>query len=245
MSFGESTCIYDRGRRLYPAEVVDTIQAEMSRHKPFLVLDMGCGTGIATRQLASPDGLIVGCDIDGEMVEAALKHQSSHVSYCSGAANNLPFGSQLFDGVTAFGAFHWFCDAHSVSELKRVLKPGGGIWIVNKDDVGSFRAELDAILAEYVSVPYNSPKTAYEPNRILRDSGYKDVTQRTFSAVEQFTLGELLTLVRSMNLWVTVPSDKRDAMLESIMRHFSAKLNVENYYERQVVVTTVSGVKPI
>ncbi len=89
-----------------------------------LTLDLGCGTGISTRQLKENGFGVYGADKDLVMLEAAHREDTS-ISYFHVAADKLPFGSGYFDIVAAFTAFHWFNDEGSLIEIKRVLKQDG------------------------------------------------------------------------------------------------------------------------
>src|SRR2546421_6640760 len=55
-SFGDDPARYDRARPSYPAELVD----ELMSSRPARVLDVGCGTGIASRLFAAR-----GCEVKG------------------------------------------------------------------------------------------------------------------------------------------------------------------------------------
>src|SRR5688572_476862 len=121
---------YAEARLDFPNEVIGYI----TQHLPFrtaLVLDIGCGTGIATRQLRDRGVRVIGSDIDAGMIEEAEK-TSPKISYVVAPAHQLPFENNHFDAVTAFSAFHWFRDKKSLSEIKRVLKKDGRFFIINK-----------------------------------------------------------------------------------------------------------------
>ena len=80
------------------------------------VLDLGCGTGISTRQLVRDGAKIFGADKDANMIGEAKKEASS-IQYVVAEAGRLPFGDASFDALTSFAAFHWFTDADSICLL--------------------------------------------------------------------------------------------------------------------------------
>jgi ubiquinone/menaquinone biosynthesis C-methylase UbiE len=136
MNFGKLRKAYDSGRHSYPPEVMDNIFSLIGASSN--VLDVGCGTGIATRQLAQRISDVSGCDIDKKMIETAQEYEDS-IKYCIAPTEKMPFENERFDSITSFGAFHWFCDDKSVSEIKRTLKNGGFFIVINKNEAGNFR----------------------------------------------------------------------------------------------------------
>jgi ubiquinone/menaquinone biosynthesis C-methylase UbiE len=70
--------------------------------------------------------------------KAARKHKTvNKEKYVTGSAERIPFSNNTFDAVTAFAAFHWFDNKASLNEIKRVLKPGGIFFVVNKTGLKS------------------------------------------------------------------------------------------------------------
>jgi demethylmenaquinone methyltransferase / 2-methoxy-6-polyprenyl-1,4-benzoquinol methylase len=93
-------------------------------------LDLACGTGSLTRDLArkvGPDGYVLGIDFSREMLRAARTRLTPGVAYRLGDATDLEgVPSDSFDAATiAYGARN-IPDLDALfSEMARVLKPGG------------------------------------------------------------------------------------------------------------------------
>lgn len=93
-------------------------------------LDLACGTGSLTRDLArraGPRGYVLGVDFSKEMLKAAEKKPVPNVEYRLGDATNLEeVESDAFDAVTiAYGARN-IPDLDALfSEMSRVVRPGG------------------------------------------------------------------------------------------------------------------------
>ena len=68
-SFGEDAEQYDRARPSYPTEVIDAV-CEGARR----VLDVGCGTGIASRLFAARGVDVLGVEADDRMAAVARRH---------------------------------------------------------------------------------------------------------------------------------------------------------------------------
>jgi len=96
------------------------------------VLDVGCGKGRFARVLreAEPDAEIWGLDISEEM----LKFVPEGIATCAGSMTELPFADVFFDGAYATESLEHAVEiARALSEICRVVKPGGRIAIIDKN----------------------------------------------------------------------------------------------------------------
>jgi ubiquinone/menaquinone biosynthesis C-methylase UbiE len=94
------------------------------------VLDVACGTGVATRAAADrvgPTGSVVGLDLNPAMLEVAAGTRSD-IEWRQGDATALPFGDEEFDAVLCQSALFFFPDVDAaVAEMSRVARPGGAV----------------------------------------------------------------------------------------------------------------------
>jgi ubiquinone/menaquinone biosynthesis C-methylase UbiE len=107
------------------------------------LLEVGGGTGRAVERLRPEIGQLVISDLSGPMLrEACAKGNGRLVqSY----AEQLPFGEASFERVLVVDALHHFHDQRAaVSELWRVLKPGGRL-VLEEVDVTRLTGRLIAL----------------------------------------------------------------------------------------------------
>ncbi|MCY0898016.1 MAG: class I SAM-dependent methyltransferase [Firmicutes bacterium] len=103
------------------------------------VLDVGCGTGQVTREIAvavGPQGQVIGLDPAHAMLAQArrlpLPAQAAPITWVKGQAEALPFNDQEFDCVTAQFSLRNAQDWQAaLGELWRVTKPGGRLVILD------------------------------------------------------------------------------------------------------------------
>jgi len=101
------------------------------------VLDVGCGAGQAIKLAAEKarDGRVMGIDLSEVMVRAATRRnaqavKAGRVMVSQGNMTALPFEDQYFDKImTIHTVYFWSEPARALSELYRVLKPGGRLVI--------------------------------------------------------------------------------------------------------------------
>ncbi|HEX6190298.1 MAG TPA: class I SAM-dependent methyltransferase [Pyrinomonadaceae bacterium] len=94
------------------------------------VLDVGCGSGWATRLLAdyAATGRVTGIDISDEMVRLASQSSQSYanVDFQTASAEQLPFADNEFTHAFSMESLYYYADiARALKEIQRVLKPGG------------------------------------------------------------------------------------------------------------------------
>jgi len=105
-----------------------------------LVLDVGCGSGFVTRDIAHlTKGTIIGIDGSSSLIEVAKKilKDYSNTKLYIGDARRLPFKDNTFDMVTCNLLLMWADDpAKVVGDMARVTKPKGKVLASLEPDYG-------------------------------------------------------------------------------------------------------------
>lgn len=107
------------------------------------VLDAGCGKGRFARVLKerNPQASIAAFDL----AEAMLRHVPEGIDRCAGSMTSLPFRSESFDRAYATESLEHAVDIEgAVSEICRVVRPGGRILIIDKNKEQWGRLETPA-----------------------------------------------------------------------------------------------------
>ncbi|MFI6090548.1 class I SAM-dependent methyltransferase [Streptomyces sp. NPDC051218] len=122
-SFGVDARRYDQARPGYPDALVARIVAD----SPALdVLDVGCGTGIAGRQLQAAGCSVLGVEPDARMADFA-RVRGLRVEVAT-FETWQPLG-RTFDAVIAAQSWHWVDPVAGTAKAARVLRPGGRLAI--------------------------------------------------------------------------------------------------------------------
>jgi SAM-dependent methyltransferase len=120
------------------------------------VLDVGCGPGTITADLAAlvPSGEVVGIDaasdvLDGARQEASRRGQAN-VRFETGDVYRLAFGDGAFDVVHAHQVLQHLSDpVAALAEMRRVCRPGGVVAARDGDYGGFFWFPADPGLDEW------------------------------------------------------------------------------------------------
>jgi demethylmenaquinone methyltransferase / 2-methoxy-6-polyprenyl-1,4-benzoquinol methylase len=117
----------------------------LSQSKPRRILDVATGTGdLAIAMAKLHPETIIGIDIAGRMLEIGRrkilrKTLDGIISFTEGDAESIPFPDNSFDAVTvAFGVRNYENLEKGLAEMKRILKPGGTMQILEFSRPGSW-----------------------------------------------------------------------------------------------------------
>jgi len=125
-AFGSVADEYERGRPGYPAAAFDAVTRELDLSPRSQVIDLAAGTGKLTRDLAERFDRVVAIEPLAEM-RAQLEHNLPQVEALDGTAERMPVADASADAIFVAQAFHWFDGSRALTEIARVLRPGGGL----------------------------------------------------------------------------------------------------------------------
>ncbi|MGH7580255.1 MAG: methyltransferase domain-containing protein [Gemmatimonadales bacterium] len=115
------------------------------------VLDVACGTGVLTREVAGragPSGAVTGLELSPEMLAVAAR-LSPELRWQQGSADALPFPDQSLDAVVSqFGLMFFPDPVAGLREMMRVLVPGGRLAVAvwgSLDDTPAYAAEVELV----------------------------------------------------------------------------------------------------
>lgn len=161
------------------SDITDQTLALMNLQSNDRVLDLGCGTGWASRRLARVAAEVVGLDVADEMLRRAEQSSSSYknIRYLWGSAESIPAADHYFSKVLSVESFYYYADqGKALDELRRVLAPGGKLFILinlYKDNhyslrwVGELKVPVQALSEkEYIELLQDHGFTNVHAHRI-------------------------------------------------------------------------------
>ena len=126
IGFDRAADAYERSRPSYPPEAIECIRAELAIGVGSRVLDLAAGTGKLTRLLIPLGATLVAIEPVAGM-RRILQTLHPQLDVRDGTAEAIPLDDGSLDAVTCAQAFHWFDGPKALAEIRRVLRPGGGL----------------------------------------------------------------------------------------------------------------------
>lgn len=204
LSFGSAASAYERGRPSYPPDAIDWLLPTGARS----VLDLGAGTGKLTARLVERGLDVTAVDPIPEMLEV-LKGSLPGTPALLGTAEEIPMPDDSVDSVLVAQAWHWFDPGRAISEVARVLRPGGQLGLVwnNRDERLGWVKDLGRIIGHEVD-PFTQTVTLPRP--------FADLERRQVEWTSYVTPQALIDLVASRSYCITSPDEVRTRTLERV-----------------------------
>lgn len=214
-SFLAVTEDYERTRPRYPVEAIQWLAGTGPRR----IVDLGCGPGKLTSQLAEQGHDAVGVDPSLKMLQGLM---AKGLRAVCGTAEAIPLRDSVADLITAAQSWHWFDDARALLEMGRVLCPNGLVgllWNLRDESTGWVR-ELSGIIGSDDATGAalgESDAFAGQVRVKLRDSGlFSSIEQRVFPFAQDLTESLLVGLVRSRSYVAILPDEERHEVLSAV-----------------------------
>ncbi len=214
---------YDRGRPDYAPAVVGALAAELGLAQGAPVIDLAAGTGKLTRALLAAGLDVVAVEPQQPLRELLIASVGAQRVF-DGLAEAIPFPAASADAVTAADAFHWFDQAAALAEIRRVLRPGGGLallWTVPDWSGASWAPEVGALIQG------SRPEHPQFDGRPWQDSvgaadGWSAPREIRVTSPQPVSPERMLDYIASFSWVAAMPADRRAEMLAQVGALISA-----------------------
>jgi SAM-dependent methyltransferase len=220
LGFGSAAEAYERGRPSWAGQAVALLVSELGLAPERVVADVAAGTGKLTRLLVPSGATVVAVEPLPEMA-SVLARAVPGVPVAQGMAERLPLRDGSVDAMAVAEAFHWFDVEVALAEIRRVLRPGGGLamlWNQAGADPTPWQVELGALLAGLrdPGLPFVGSHSRPWADEVAGAGGFTPLAHRSFphqqaASVEDVVAGALSTS------WIAVRSeDERGAFADDV-----------------------------
>ncbi len=241
--FNEVPEVYDRVRPAYPDELFEDLVAITGVDQRSSILEVGCGTGQATRSLAALGGSVTALE-PGEGL-AALARQKldafTNVEIETTTLEQWHDCGRRFDILVAASSWHWVDPSVGWRRAYDVLSPGG--WLALLGNVVVRRPGELEVYAETADLhdrfcPGNSDwgdppledevrwnTEGWGPPNENRDGLFEPTVVRWYPIVQWFDGQGFADLLRSQSLYRNLDPDVREPLLDAIAEHIRSHLD--------------------
>lgn len=235
LTFGAVAPTYERHRPGYPAELVDTVLTYAARPVR-TALEIGAGTGKATRVFAARGIAVTATDPDAAMLEELCRHVPPTVTTVRAALEDLA-PDVTHDLVFAAAALHWTEPVGRWERVAALLVPGGTF--------ASFGGQVDladpdlAAVVDAVRRPFLESDDVPSPDGTpaqedLLWPGTELARTPLFTGVRQLTIPRRSTIsardhvghLATVSAYLVLPRPVREELLGRIMRVLPEQVDV-------------------
>jgi SAM-dependent methyltransferase len=231
--------LYDRARPHYPAAIFDDIVSLCPVPGTGRVLEIGCGTGQATRPLAKRGFDVVGLELGPELAGVARRKLAAFPNV---SIVNEPFESWEpdgdFDAVVSFTAFHWIDPEVRFAKPAEVLRPGGALAVVQPHTVLNddrfwieSQEDYDAVVPSPDNRPPKRPDEVEDMSAEIEASGvFRNVAARRHLWETHYTADEYVALISTYSPNLDLDEATRARLLERIHRRIEQQGSLKMTY---------------
>jgi SAM-dependent methyltransferase len=227
LSFGVVAEAYERFRPGYPAELVDIVMTYAGQPVR-TALEIGAGTGKATRLFAQRGITVTATEPDGAMLTELRKHVPANVKTVRAAFEDLRPGGR-YGLVYAAAALHWTNPEGRWSRMAALLEPGGVFASfggpvrladpVVEDAVRAARAPF--LASDEVPSPDGTPPGHHMqwPGTELQRSGwFGDVQQSVIERRVTMSARDYIGHLSTISAYLELPASEQEQLYSRIMQ---------------------------
>ena len=234
-SFGAIAEAYERFRPGYPAELLDIVMAYAGQ--PIrTALEIGAGTGKATRLFAQRGVTVTATEPDGAMLVELRKHVPPTVKTVQAAFEELQ-PSQRYELVYAAAALHWTNPQDRWSRVAAMLQPGGvfasfGGPVQLADpavDEAVRVARAPFLDSDEIPSPDATPaehEMQWPGTELQRSEWFADVQQSVLERRFRMSAREYIGYLSTVSAYLALPASDRQQVYRRVMRVLPARVGI-------------------
>ena len=239
--FNNNTHNYDIIRPNYPNELYDDIFKYSGSKHTMNVLEIGIGTGQATKPFLDRNFNVTAVDIGEKLINTVREKFSEYGNFSAVCGDFMtePLPENHYDLIYSATAFHWL-PYEKYRKINRLLKHGGVIvlfwnrpFVRNPDDITNVKnAEVyDKYYGKSEKAKPFSEKDTLKIRAELEENGFKDVSCKIYKRVRILSADEYITLLNTYSDHCLLPKAIKNSFEEDMLAALSKCGNKINIYD--------------
>jgi len=205
-----------------------------------VVLDYGCGPGWLAIEIAGrvgPSGHVHAVDLNAEFLARAERNAAAaglrdRVTFHRSHDERVPLGDRLFDRAVTKNVLEYVTDLDdTLRELRRVLRPGGLLHVIDSDwgmlAVEPLDAQRIGELFAAASIAYRTPLIGRKLYGALRRAGFADVRVQVLASAD--TRGHFAPVVFNMASYARASGRLEAAKIDRLLADLKSAIETGDY----------------
>lgn len=236
-TFNKEAELYDLIRPHYPAELFNAIIQITDLESVSKLVEIGPGTGQATRLFAERGFEIIGVELGSALADVARRNfgKYNNVKIITGAFEDVELPQSNFDLVYSATAFHWIKPDVKFSKSYKLLKDGGHLAIINTCHVSDEKGDEFLLASQPIYKQYK-PGGKYDKNLkfscifelkadLVDEKFFTPVFFQAFPLVVKYTAKEYSQLLSTYSPQISMDPQNRANFLVAIEKLINNEFN--------------------
>jgi SAM-dependent methyltransferase len=204
--FDEVAELYERARPRYPAALVEDLIALGRVPARGRILEIGSGTGLATRPFAERGFRVLGLEPGARMAALARAALAGFpdVAFAQTTFEDWPLEPASFDLVMAAQSFHWVDPRVRFTKTADALRPGGALAVFGNAPLperSALHEAIDRVYAAHAPALAGAPASWYATDPLsaacAASGRYGPIEMRAYPWTRSYAAGEYVDLLRT------------------------------------------------
>lgn len=226
-TFDNAALLYDRVRPEYPKQLYD----DLFQYKPLTpesrVLEIGTGTGKATRPVLDRQCAYLGLEPGENLAALAWEkyRNEPHFSLLTQTLQAYACDSETYDLIYAATAFHWIEESYGYQRVYELLKPGGAFarfayHALPDENRPALMDEIQTLYTRFYPRPQKPKpfdlKNAEALAQLAQKYGFINTQAHLYHQIKDFSADEYLMLLHTYPDHMAIEPDHRKKLFEGI-----------------------------